>query len=102
MNCLSFPVETGSTLTLPSVSSAATEDGCVRLSVSEPHVVIPALISRLEQQQCRLASLTTRHASLEDVFVKLTGRHIADDDAKPADPHATAADENEPLKPSRN
>ena len=25
-----------------------------------------------------LTSLTTRHASLEDVFVKLTGRHLDD------------------------
>jgi ABC-2 type transport system ATP-binding protein len=96
------PVDVAGLERLPSVSSSATEDGCVRLSVSEPHVLIPELISRLEQQQCRLASLTTRHASLEDVFVKLTGRHIADDDAKRADPDATAADDNESLKPTRN
>ena len=29
--------------------------------------------------QLELASLTTRHASLEDVFVTLTGRHLRDD-----------------------
>jgi ABC-2 type transport system ATP-binding protein len=28
----------------------------------------------------KLARLTTRHASLEDVFVTLTGRHLRDGD----------------------
>jgi hypothetical protein len=28
-----------------------------------------------------LASLTTRHASLEDVFVKLAGRHLEDEES---------------------
>jgi hypothetical protein len=27
----------------------------------------------------RLSSLATRHASLEDVFVSLTGRHLRDE-----------------------
>ena len=31
--------------------------------------------------QLELASLTTRHASLEDVFVTLTGRHLRDEAA---------------------
>jgi hypothetical protein len=48
------------------------------LAVTEPHLVIPALLACLQQQELRLASLTTRHASLEDVFVKLTGRRLDD------------------------
>ena len=47
------------------------------LSVDEPHLALPALLSRLGDQGRRLASLTTRHASLEDVFVSLTGRHLS-------------------------
>jgi ABC-2 type transport system ATP-binding protein len=70
--------------TLPAVTSAANDNGTVSLSVTEPHVVIPALINRLETGHRRLASLSTRHASLEDVFVKLTGRHIADEEPAPA------------------
>jgi ABC-2 type transport system ATP-binding protein len=77
---LDGPVEPAILQQLPGVSGVAAEDGCLRLSVSEPHVVIPALINRLEQDGLRLAGLTTRHASLEDVFVKLTGRHIADEE----------------------
>jgi ABC-2 type transport system ATP-binding protein len=61
---------------LPAVSSAWTEDGRIALSVTEPHVALPALLSRLQVLRCDLTSLTTRHASLEDVFVKLAGRHL--------------------------
>jgi ABC-2 type transport system ATP-binding protein len=63
---------------LPAVSAVHQENGHLSLSVSEPHVVLPALIDRLDRLQCRLTSLTTRHASLEDVFVKLAGRHLDD------------------------
>jgi ABC-2 type transport system ATP-binding protein len=49
------------------------------LTVAEPHLAIPALLERLQAGGWELASLTTRHASLEDVFVALTGRHLRDD-----------------------
>ena len=63
---------------LPTASDVRQENGHLSLSVSEPHVVLPALIERLDRLRCRLTSLTTRHASLEDVFVKLAGRHLDD------------------------
>jgi ABC-2 type transport system ATP-binding protein len=49
------------------------------LSVTEPHIALPALIERLRLARLELGSLTTRHASLEDVFVTLTGRHLRED-----------------------
>jgi ABC-2 type transport system ATP-binding protein len=49
------------------------------LSVTEPHVALPALLARLQESGQQLASLTTRHAGLEDVFVTLTGRHLRED-----------------------
>lgn len=49
------------------------------LSVTEPHVALPALLARLQERRHELASLTTRHASLEDVFVTLTGRRLRED-----------------------
>jgi ABC-2 type transport system ATP-binding protein len=67
---------------LPAVSSARTEEDRICLSVREPHVALPALMQRLEQDGCQLTGLTTRHASLEDVFVKLAGRHLSDDEIK--------------------
>ncbi len=60
---------------LPAVTSARAEAGQICLSVSEPHIALPALLDRLAKSKHELASLTTRHASLEDVFVKLAGRH---------------------------
>jgi ABC-2 type transport system ATP-binding protein len=63
---------------LPSVRSVHVEAGHILLTVSEPHVAIPPLLARLDERGRVLASLTTRHASLEDVFVSLTGRHLRD------------------------
>lgn len=66
---------------LPGVQSIRFEDGQISLSVAEPHITLPALLVRLKELKRDLASLTTRHASLEDVFVTLTGRHLRDNAA---------------------
>jgi ABC-2 type transport system ATP-binding protein len=66
---------------LPTVSAVREEDRHISLSVGEPHIVLPALLARLGDLHCPLTSLTTRHASLEDVFVKLAGRHLEDAEA---------------------
>ena len=63
---------------LPSVRAVHAEAGHLVLTVAEPHVAIPPLLARLAAEGRTLASLTTRHASLEDVFVSLTGRHLRD------------------------
>jgi ABC-2 type transport system ATP-binding protein len=64
---------------LPGVESVREDDGLVALHVEEPHLTIPALLDALEQQGKELDHLTTRQASLEDVFVRLTGRHLRDE-----------------------
>ena len=64
---------------LPAVRSVHAEAGSLVLTVTEPHVAIPGLLERLRAGGWELASLTTRHASLEDVFVSLTGRHLRDE-----------------------
>jgi ABC-2 type transport system ATP-binding protein len=61
---------------LPGVQSVRTEDGLFSLQVNEPHETIPELLAAVQKQGSRLVHLTTRQASLEDVFVKLTGRHL--------------------------
>ncbi len=65
------------------MSEVRNENSHISLSVSEPHVVLPALLERLGRLDCQLTSLTTRHASLEDVFVKLAGRHLDDETETP-------------------
>jgi ABC-2 type transport system ATP-binding protein len=64
---------------LPSVESVREEDGMVALSVKEPHLTIPALLEAVGKQGSELQHLTTRQASLEDVFVRLTGRHLREE-----------------------
>ncbi|MDA1016180.1 MAG: hypothetical protein O3A00_17205, partial [Planctomycetota bacterium] len=54
-------------------------DGLYSLSVEQPHLVISALLERLQRDGFGLTTLSTRHATLEDVFVKLTGRRLDDE-----------------------
>jgi len=64
---------------LPGVESVRHEDGMVCLNVREPHLTIPALLDAVRDQGSELLHLTTRQASLEDVFVRLTGRHLREE-----------------------
>ncbi len=64
---------------IPGVDSVHSDDGMVSLSVREPHHTIPALLDAVDKQSAQLEHLTTRQASLEDVFVRLTGRHLRDE-----------------------
>jgi ABC-2 type transport system ATP-binding protein len=64
---------------LPSVESVRREDSTVCLSVREPHLTIPALLDAVTRDGRQLEHLSTRQASLEDVFVQLTGRHLRED-----------------------
>jgi len=64
---------------LPGVESVRDDDGMVSLTVHEPHQTIPALLEAVSRQGSELLHLTTRQASLEDVFVRLTGRHLRED-----------------------
>ncbi len=64
---------------LPGVESLRDEDGLFSLNVREPHLTIPALLEAVGKQGAELLHLTTRQASLEDVFVRLTGRHLRED-----------------------
>ena len=64
---------------LPGVESVRHDDGLVSLTVREPHLTIPALLDAIEEREAQLLHLTTRQASLEDVFVNLTGRHLREE-----------------------
>ena len=65
--------------TLPSVESVRNEGGTICLNVRELHLTIPALLEAVNRQGQQLEHLSTRQASLEDVFVNLTGRHLRED-----------------------
>jgi ABC-2 type transport system ATP-binding protein len=48
------------------------------LTVSEIGVAMPALLAEIKRQESELVTLTTHQATLEDVFVSLTGRMLRD------------------------
>ena len=48
----------------------------VSLTVLEVHRAIPQILAQLDAQAVALTRLTTHHATLEDVFVAMTGRHL--------------------------
>ncbi len=54
-------------------------NGIVQLQVSELHTAVPAILDELSRQGVPLTELRTHSATLEDVFVTLTGRHLRDE-----------------------
>jgi len=52
-----------------------------RLSVTVQHLhrAVPGILEALKSQDVELLNLTTHHATLEDLFVALTGRHLRDE-----------------------
>ena len=61
---------------LVDVRDVRVDGGIVSLTVGEVHRAVPALLQELEKQTVPLTRLTTHHATLEDVFVAMTGRHL--------------------------
>jgi ABC-2 type transport system ATP-binding protein len=60
---------------IPGVQSHRVDDSLHQLSVSELHTAVPRIIAALEDQGLHLSEFTT----LEDVFVRLTGRNLRDE-----------------------
>ncbi|MGH9196234.1 MAG: ABC transporter ATP-binding protein [Acidimicrobiia bacterium] len=63
---------------LPGVRDVRTENSSVALIATQLHLAVPALLAAVESEGAHLSMLTTHSATLEDVFVSLTGRHLRD------------------------
>jgi len=63
---------------LPGVRRVRVEGDGWALHVEAPHRSVPALLAALERGGVTLTRLTTHHATLEDVFVHMTGRTLRD------------------------
>jgi ABC-2 type transport system ATP-binding protein len=61
---------------LDGVREAVSERGVYRLTVDQVHRVVPELLVTIDRSGAGLTRLATHHATLEDVFVALTGRHL--------------------------
>jgi ABC-2 type transport system ATP-binding protein len=66
-------------LQLEGVRQARLDKGHYLLSVSELHRSVPAVLDELARRRVQLTELRTHSASLEDVFVSLTGRSLRDE-----------------------
>lgn len=64
---------------LPAVTEVRRNAGSVSLATTEVHRSLPALLDTLRARGASLSLLTTHSATLEDVFVSLTGRHLRDE-----------------------
>jgi ABC-2 type transport system ATP-binding protein len=65
-------------MNLPAVSHLHKRGEDYSLTVAEIGIALPALLAEIKRQQSELVSLTTHQATLEDVFVSLTGRMLRD------------------------
>jgi ABC-2 type transport system ATP-binding protein len=64
--------------TLPGVKAARRDGPRISLTVTEAHRAVPALMLELERRGVEMTELVTHHATLEDLFLSLTGRHLRD------------------------
>ena len=61
------------------VRDVRVDNGVVRMQVTALHRAVPALLAELVRRDIPLTELRTHSATLEDVFVTLTGRHLRDE-----------------------
>jgi len=64
---------------LPGVQAVRPGADRTALTVAAVHRAVPALLGLLERRGAELSLLATHNATLEDVFVSLTGRQLRDD-----------------------
>ncbi len=74
---------------LPGVEAVRRDGTTVRLTVREVHRVVPPLLARLAENRIETRRLATHHATLEDLFIALTGRTL--EGGAPASPREGSA-----------
>lgn len=65
-------------INLPAVNQLHNRGEVYAATVADIAVAMPALLAEIKRQQSELVTLTTHQATLEDVFVSLTGRMLRD------------------------
>jgi ABC-2 type transport system ATP-binding protein len=73
------PLEAAALERIEGVRRARADNGSWQLQVTQLHLAVPALLAELARRSIPLTELRTHSASLEDVFVTLTGRHLRED-----------------------
>jgi ABC-2 type transport system ATP-binding protein len=73
------PVDPAMLLAIPGVHAHRVDAGLHQLSVSELHTAVPRIFAALKERGLHLSEFRTHSATLEDVFVQLTGRNLRDE-----------------------
>ena len=63
---------------MPGVHSVKAHAEGLSFTVEHLHKTLPLLLAHVQQAGRTMTGLSTHHATLEDVFVSLTGRHLRD------------------------
>jgi ABC-2 type transport system ATP-binding protein len=71
-------MDEGALGSLHGVRGVRATDGGYALTVTDIGLALPALLAEIGRQRAEMLSLTTHQATLEDVFVSLTGRMLRD------------------------
>jgi ABC-2 type transport system ATP-binding protein len=64
---------------IPEISAVRVQGDRLVLSARDPARSLPAILAAVAAHGAQLLELSVRHATLEDVFVKLTGRQLRDE-----------------------
>lgn len=72
------PVDEAGVGALPGVHAVRKRDEGLSLTVEQLHKTLPLLLGHIQTSGRTLTRLATHHATLEDVFVSLTGRQLRD------------------------
>jgi ABC-2 type transport system ATP-binding protein len=72
-------VDAAPLMAISGVQSHRVDAGLHQLSVSELHSVVPRIFAALTAQGLHMSEFRTHSATLEDVFVSLTGRNLRDE-----------------------
>jgi ABC-2 type transport system ATP-binding protein len=75
----SQPIDSAVFLGTPGIVASQQQPDGVRVTVTAVHEALPAMLARLDGQRSAITRIATHQASLEDVFVNLTGRMLRDD-----------------------
>lgn len=77
-NAQNGTLDTALLTAIPGVQSYRVDAGLHQLSVRELHTTVPRIFAALTEQGLNLSEFRTHSATLEDVFVGLTGRNLRD------------------------
>lgn len=69
---------------LPAIRSVRQGDGSFVFATASPHAAVPQVLTLISEIGGKVTQFRMRHASLEDVFVNLTGRQLRDADVPAA------------------